>query len=183
MTQVTECSVFSQKGMVRFSVGLDLGSQQVALAVYDYANQCAIPLELGGDKTMPACVAVEEQAVIVGKRAEGRSAKKCETVLCAHRQMLYGMHEEWKGHRGMCSQQWHFNVSEVEDINGAEPAAGQDVKAAGYRKSLSSSDLYGCSYSVLGADVSVSDVIKELVEVVCNTAKILKSPNYRDLTL
>ena len=77
----------------RFSVGLGLGSQQVALAVYDHDKQCSIPLEIGGDKTMPACVAVEQTGVIVGKRAEGRSAKKCESVLCAHRQMLYGMHE------------------------------------------------------------------------------------------
>ena len=45
--------------MVRFSVGLDLGSQQVALAVYDHARQCSIPIEIGGDKTMPACVALE----------------------------------------------------------------------------------------------------------------------------
>ena len=36
--------------MVRFSVGLDLGSQQVALAVYDYARKCSVPLEVDNNK-------------------------------------------------------------------------------------------------------------------------------------
>jgi molecular chaperone DnaK (HSP70) len=147
--------------MVRFSVGLDLGAQQVSLAVYDYARQCSIPVEIGGDKTMPATVAIDEAEVMVGKRAESRSAKKCQGVLCAYRQMLYGMNDETKTHSNMCSQQWHFNVSadrqhgEAEDrAHGAGSAPSK--KEPGYV-------LPG------GKEVSVCEVMAHLVHAVCVT--------------
>jgi len=144
--------------MVRFSVGLDLGSQLVALAVYDYSKQCSIPLEIGGDKTMPACVAFDQSDVIVGKRAEGRSAKKCDGVLCAHRQMLYGTHEEWKAHRSMCNQQWHFSVSEAQ--KGSSTAHDPANQAP---------ERLGNAYLVKGSPVQITEVIGELVRVVCST--------------
>ena len=144
--------------MSRFSVGLDLGSQQVALAVYDHSKQCSIPLEIGGDKTMPACVAFDQSDVIVGKRAEGRSAKKCEGVLCAHRQMLYGMEEEWRSHRSMCNQQWHFNVGTLQE------ADNRDSKSP------------GIAYMVKGSPVQIAQVLGELVRVVCATLQEATAP-------
>ena len=58
---IRRCTTRASKSteMVQFSIGLDLGSQKVALAVYDYVRKCATPVEIGGDKTMPAAVAVE----------------------------------------------------------------------------------------------------------------------------
>ena len=104
----------------RFCVGIDLGSQNTVLAVYDHYKQCAFPLELGGDKTLPSCVAVDDgtpRALIVGKRAEGRSARKCDGVLCAYRQLLYASEDVWSSHRSLCEQRWHFSVGE----NGKDP--------------------------------------------------------------
>ena len=86
-----------------FSVGLDCGSQNTALAVYCHHRQCAFPVELSGDKTIPSCVAVDdslgEDSLIVGKRAESRSARKCDGVLCAHRELLYASEPIWASHR------------------------------------------------------------------------------------
>jgi hypothetical protein len=163
--------------MVRFSVGLDLGSQQVALAVYDYARKCSVPLEVDNNKTMAACVAVEggQASVIVGKRAEGRSAKKCEGVLCAHREMLYGMHEEWKAHRSMCDQQWHFSVSEAgASNNGNSPERNASSQQPHATKRMDGQ--LGSSYMIKGHPISVAEVIQHLVEVVCTTLAEAASP-------
>eukprot|EP00277_Geminigera_cryophila_P024565 CAMPEP_0179481698 /NCGR_PEP_ID=MMETSP0799-20121207/59364_1 /TAXON_ID=46947 /ORGANISM="Geminigera cryophila, Strain CCMP2564" /LENGTH=133 /DNA_ID=CAMNT_0021294441 /DNA_START=62 /DNA_END=460 /DNA_ORIENTATION=+ len=112
---------------------------------------------------MPAAVAVEEEEeVIVGKRAEGRSAKKCESVLCAHRQMLYGMREEWSAHRSMCHQQWHFNVSENEIKNkSGSPSPNNNGKLR--------NEHVGSSYVIKGKEVTVTEVLSQLVRVVCAT--------------
>lgn len=134
--------------MGKFSIGLDLGSQQAALAVFDHTRQCAVPLEIDGDKTMPSCIALEPGGgdAVVGKRAEHRSAKKCEGVLCAYRQMLYGTCKEWGVHRKMCNERWHFNVAEDE------AAAGSAMDA---------------QYLVKDEKINVQVLIGRVVEVVC----------------
>ena len=102
----------------RFCVGLDLGSQNTVLAVYDHTKLCAFPLELGGDKTLPSCVAVDDgiagspPTLIVGKRAEGRSARKCDGVLCAYRQLLYASEDVWSSHRSLAEHRWHFSIGD-----------------------------------------------------------------------
>jgi molecular chaperone DnaK (HSP70) len=107
----------------RFCVGLDLGSQNTVLAVYDHAKLCAFPLELGGDKALPSCVAVDDgiagspPTLIVGKRAEGRSARKCDGILCAYRQLLYASEDAWSSHRSLSEQRWHFAIGD----NGKSP--------------------------------------------------------------
>jgi molecular chaperone DnaK (HSP70) len=85
------------------------------LSVYDVAKKAALPLELVDDKMMPTVVALTENGAIVGKRAEVRSAKRCQDVLCAYRQMLYGMEENWRAHRKGCEERWQFAVSHGED--------------------------------------------------------------------
>jgi len=133
--------------MGKFSIGLDLGSQQAALAVFDHTRQCAVPLEIDGDKTMPSCIALEPGGgdAVVGKRAEHRSAKKCEGVLCAYRQMLYGTCKEWGVHRKMCNERWHFNVAEDEAA-----ASAMDAQ-----------------YLVKDEKINVQVLIGRVVEVVC----------------
>ena len=84
----------------QFSVGLDLGSQNTALSVFCHQRQYAFPLEIGGEKTIPSVVAVDDSdTLIVGKRAESRSAKKCEGILCAHRELLYCTEAPWASRR------------------------------------------------------------------------------------
>ena len=134
--------------MRKFSVGLDLGSQQIALAVFDHERQCSVPLEISGDKTMPTCISFEGDNTIVGKRAESRSARKCEGVLCAYRQMLYGMRQEWRIHREMCRQRWHFGVS-MDEADGSEDKASE-------------SEHSDSCYVVQGEVVKIEEVIRKV---------------------
>ena len=145
--------------------GLDLGRGRVALAVYDYARKCAVPLEIDSSKTMPACVAVEaEQAdVIIGKRAEGRSAKKCQGVLCAYRS-LFGMHEEWHALRSVCDQQWH-SVAEADCSLTKENGEQRQGKAERLRSA------YTVKSNGKDKEVSVADVVRHLVAVACSTLR------------
>jgi molecular chaperone DnaK (HSP70) len=143
----------------RFCIGLDLGAQESCLAVYDQKLQCSIPLEIQAAKTLPTAVLIEGgtgshgsegETVIVGKRAESRSAKKCEGVLCAYRQMLYASEPAWQQHRVMCEQRWHFSVdSEGSNNNGnSEPR-----------------------YVVQGQEVGVERVVMGIADVVCSTLR------------
>ena len=129
---------------VRFAVGVDLGSSNTVLSVYDVAKRVAMPLELVDDKMMPTCVALTEDGAIVGKRAEVRSAKRCQDVLCAYRQMLYGMEDIWSSHRKACEEAWQFSVSGEEEGG------------------------VGSSYYLRGARVPVARLIEEVMKVVCN---------------
>jgi molecular chaperone DnaK (HSP70) len=140
----------------RFCVGLDLGAQESCLAVFDQKLQVSIPLEIQAAKTLPTAVLIESgaatrgdnsESVIVGKRAESRSAKKCEGVLCAYRQMLYASEPVWQQHRAMCEQRWHFSVESEGSNNGnSEPR-----------------------YVVQGTEVGVERVVMGIADVVCST--------------
>lgn len=136
----------------RFCVGLDLGSQNTVLAVYDHTKQCAFPLELGGDKTLPSCVAVDDAvngaspSLIVGKRAEGRSARKCDGVLCAYRQLLYAHERAWSSHRSLSEQRWHFSLADGTD---------DDPRA--------------CRYATRTAGVTLAHFVAAILDIVAAT--------------
>lgn len=84
---------------------------------------------------------------IVGKRAESRSAKKCEGVLCAYRQMLYAAEPRWRKHHEMCDQRWHFNLDSGKN-SGAEP-----------------------TYVVQGDSVGVESIVMGVVDVSCSALR------------
>ena len=91
-------------------------------------------------------MALTENGAIVGKRAEARSAKRCQDVLCAYRQMLFAMEEVWSARRKACEEGWQFSVFTDEDA-----ARGAGVES---------------SFYVRGEQVPVSTVIGQVFRVV-----------------
>ncbi|KAJ1479044.1 hypothetical protein T484DRAFT_1815747, partial [Baffinella frigidus] len=130
----------------RFSVGLDLGGAQISVSVYDHARRCSIPLDIDGEKTLTAAVAIEGtgDVAIVGARAEKRSGKKSATVFTGWRQMLYGMADEWEEHCEEIEEKWHFNTA----------PGGKSAPRA-----------YALAQE--GQQVSLAGIVGHLVEAVC----------------
>ena len=124
------------------------GSTNTVLCVYDVAKKCSIPLELGDDKMMPTAVALTENGAIVGKRAEARSAKRCNDVLCAYRHMLFGIEDVWASRRTACEEGWQFQV--VPDEEGDR----------GYA--------WGGAYHLRGEKVAVSTMMEHVLRAVCS---------------
>lgn len=77
-----------------------------------------------------------------------RSAKKCEGVLCAYRQMIYGMEDAWSKHIGDCEGRWHFSTKE-----------GKKGDVA--------------TFVVGGEEIPVEKLIEGMLEVICSTIRML----------
>ena len=143
LQRLFDCSCFDPAARLRRAHWL-AGSSNTVLSVYDVSKKAALPLELVDDKSMPTVVALTENGAIVGKRAEVRSAKRCQDVLCAYRQMLYGMEESWQSHRKGCEERWQFSMAQAE---------------AGER---------GDNFLLRGERVPVARLIEEVMRVVCS---------------
>ncbi|KAJ1485149.1 hypothetical protein T484DRAFT_1893082, partial [Baffinella frigidus] len=142
--------------MGRFSLGVDIGSARTALSVYDHERQCATAFEVGDDKTMPSTVFPQRGGSIVGKRAETRSAKQCDKVLCAHRRLLYS----WVTGIDPAPhdlEMYHFST--LQSRRAGAPAGG------------------GFAYDVNGEEVPATRVVTEVMEVVCSCVLDASQPS------
>eukprot|EP00960_Hanusia_phi_P037791 753118-Hanusia_phi.AAC.2 len=147
------------------SVGVDMGSEKCVMAVYDHEKNTSVPLELLGSKILSSSIALNggkrgggeaDLDILVGQRAESRSAKRCKDVLCAHRKLLYCMDGHARQLASMLQDLWHFDVELVDEDRKAVYELSGDV------------EFECCMYKAKDGYVPVTTVITSLISVVCS---------------